>query len=106
MADRVNPPVTGQAVREVLAAAGHPEHACAADAPWVSGFHIGEGDAEVLVEYLRGPDAGAVWDDEAKAAELAELGRYDAALTRAGYRVGRAWPTHGDRLLVITKAGA
>jgi hypothetical protein len=95
--------LTRQAVRQILLAAGYPEHACPADAPWVSGFHVGEGDTEVLVEYLRGPDSGAVWDDQAKAAELAELTRYVEALHAAGLFTDRAWGTHGDRMIVIPK---
>jgi hypothetical protein len=94
------PAITSAAVREILAAAGHAE--------WVrgevTGFHLGEGDAEVLIERLRGPDAGEPYTDDVKTAERTELNRYCGTLREAGYEPDRAWRTHGYRLIVLAKA--
>lgn len=93
------PIITSAAVREVLAAAGHAE--------WVrgefTGFHLGEGDTEVLVERLRGPDTGEPYTDEVQRVERIELNRYCDTLREAGYEPDRAWRTHGYRMIVLTK---
>ena len=93
------PAITSEAVREVLAAAGHAE--------WirgeVTGFHLGEGDTEVLVERLRGPDVGEPYTDEMQRVERIELNRYCDTLHQAGYETDRAWKTHGHRLIVLAK---
>ena len=83
------PTITSAAVREVLSAGGHAE--------WVrgevTGFHLGEGDTEVLIERLRGPDAGEPHTDGVKTAERIELNRYCDTLREAATN-----PTvHGGR---------
>jgi hypothetical protein len=93
---------TGQTVRAALLAAGFPEWSRDA----VSGFHIGEGDTEVLVEYQRGNDAGTPYTEAVKTVVAATLDGYSAALTAAGFGNDRAWRTHGPWLIVIRKVPA
>ena len=91
---------TGQTVRGILIAAGFQEWSRGV----TSGFHIGEGGTEVLVEHLRtGSDADSPFTDAVKASILAALDRYSAALTAAGFRNDRAWRTHGPWMIVILK---
>jgi len=93
------PEISSAAVREALAAAGHAEWARGE----VTGFHLGEGDVEVVIERLRGPDSGEPYTDAAVTAERVELNRYCDTLRAAGYEPDRAWRTHGYRMIVLVK---